>query len=305
MLKKLVLSLLFLGSVAQAQTSLQPCPGTVLNLGVPCKQIYAVDITPGTTAGLDILGIGNGSLTLPANMPTYYGGFLAPGSGTPQYLLQLPSATLSAGFWQVSAPVSTTFNTSNGGTTTVPVSQVTSGPLPTDIALTDATNVFASTNTFSVPSGCTGGTVYFLMNGMQGKCNGTISHNNYEEWLGATTYSIFKTVTTFVHVTGNSNTPTIAAGAGAASCAVAGNDIDFTITATMSSSPVSGTLCTVTFGQAYVTAPPRVTWGSNNAISSAALTSVYKSATLTTLTFTTSNALTASGSYSWDLHLAN
>jgi len=63
-----------------------PAPGTFTSIA-----------STGATQGLQVLGVGNGTITLPGSFPTSYVGFIGPASGTPAYFLQLPSTAPSGG----------------------------------------------------------------------------------------------------------------------------------------------------------------------------------------------------------------
>lgn len=262
--------------------------------------------TIGTTPGVDILGQGSGALSFPAaSFPTYFAGFVAPTSGSPNYVFQMsgvnPSGT--GGLMTYGTPVLSTIPLLNAsgtqtGTTSayvVPLTPVASSGDPSQLAYLNGTN------NFTVPSGCTGSTVFQSINGVTYQCGGNIFHANFEQWNGASTYTIFKTITSFTHIAGNSGTPTTAVGAGSSACTLAGNDVDFTLTVT--GNGTAGTLCTVTFGQAYVSTAPRIVFSPANAASAAAMTSVYDTTALANMTFTTAAALT--GSLVWNFHVAN
>ncbi len=101
------------------------------------------------------------------------------------------------------------------------------------------------------------------------------------------------------HLVGNSASPTVAVGAAAASCTVAGTDVAFTLTCTTGASPAAGVLGTVTFAGAYGAAPHFAAPGAMSAASAAASASVFATSSTTALTVSTANALAASTSYAW------
>ena len=110
---------------------------------------------------------------------------------------------------------------------------------------------------------------------------------------------------TLRHLIGNSGTPTAAfnSASGATACSVTGTDVAMTINVTMGASPSAGNLCTVTFNAPYGSAPRFSSPSSLNAVSAAASTSLYAATSTTVYTLSSANALTASGSYQWNVVL--
>lgn len=105
-------------------------------------------VSSGSTQGIDALGVGTGTITLPGGFPSSYVGFIGPPSGTPSYFIQLPSASPStSSVLSVAAP--TTINGVSqavgtwvtGGTGTVNLLQTIGSNNTSQVAL----NFIAST----------------------------------------------------------------------------------------------------------------------------------------------------------------
>lgn len=63
--------------------------------------------TGGTTQGAEALGVGTGTITLPAGSPTNYAGWIGPATGTPTYFASLPNANpATAGVMHMAASAS-------------------------------------------------------------------------------------------------------------------------------------------------------------------------------------------------------
>ncbi|RZU39316.1 collagen-like protein [Edaphobacter modestus] len=123
--------------------------------------------TSGTTQGVNLLGIGTGTIST-TGWPTSYVGFAGPASGTPAYVLQLPSAAPASGQSLSCATPGTvngvnqsvcTWATGGGGAAaTIAVGTVTPlspGATPT---IVNAGTSSAAVFNFGIPAGATGAT---------------------------------------------------------------------------------------------------------------------------------------------------
>jgi hypothetical protein len=242
----------------------------------------------GTGTGIEVFGVGTGSINMPPSLPTYYAALVGPNSGTPNYLWQLPpNPATTGGFMSIGAPVNTTVTLSDGSQTTLPVSQIQANAVSGDVA-------FSGTGAATVTG----------LNGSPANASGLGVNipfvNLPQTWSARQTFSsgITGRITGLDSV--SSGGAQASAGTGA-TCSVTGNTDAFTLTWTFGSGQVPGTFCRVNYSS-YNPAP-KVVFSQNDLATAAIIDNIAPSGVATSALFFTTNLTGNTGTYSINVHL--
>jgi hypothetical protein len=241
------------------------------------------DITPGTATGLDLFGIGAGMQWPDLNAPTYYTGIWGADTGTPAYVLQLPS-TLPSGLLNAGTPfVKAIQNESGTGTTNITVVPVTGAT--GDIGTDATTGNVKVTGVNSSP---------FNSNVLGAFVPAT---NQNQSWTGKQSFSVLKG--------GAGTAPTFTSNEAGVGCTVSGNNIIVKFTCTITaSSPVTGGIGRITFnGAPYGTVAPGATFGYGNNDSAALAPYLSADSSAGRVILNTSQALVNGKQYIIWMHL--